>query len=76
MSRCAGLRGVEELRDTPCVMIDGQPRRLLDEVDTISSISGGSFTSAYYGLYGDQIFEDYKEVFLTQDIEHKLLRGC
>ncbi len=65
---------LEELRDTT-VMIDGQPRRLLDEVDTISSVSGGSFTSAYYGLYGDQIFEDYKEVFLTQDIEHKLLRG-
>ena len=36
---------LEELRDTT-VMIDGQPRRLLDEVDTISSVSGGSFTSA------------------------------
>ena len=37
---------LEELRDTT-VMIDGQPRRLLDEIDTISSVSGGSFSSAY-----------------------------
>jgi NTE family protein len=65
---------LEELRDTT-VMIDGQPRRLLDEVDTISSVSGGSFTSAYYGLYGERTFEDFKEVFLTQDIEHELLLG-
>jgi NTE family protein len=65
---------LEELRDTT-VVIDGQPRRLLDEVDTISSVSGGSFTSAYYGLYGDRIFEDFKHEFLTRDIEHKLFLG-
>lgn len=65
---------LEELRDTT-VMIDGQPRRLLDEVDTISSVSGGSFTSAYYGLYGERTFEDFKAVFLTQDIEHELVLG-
>jgi len=52
-----------ELRDTT-VTIDGRPRRILDEVDTITSVSGGSFTSAYYGLYGDRIFEDYEKVFL------------
>lgn len=28
----------------------------------ISSVSGGSFTSAYYGLYGDKIFTDYEQV--------------
>ncbi len=65
---------LEELRDTT-VMIDGQPRRLLDEVDNISSVSGGSFTSAYYGLYGEQIFEDYKDVFLTRDVEGELVHG-
>ncbi len=65
---------LEELRDTT-VIIDGQPRRLLDEIDTISSVSGGSFTSAYYGLYGERTFEDFKEVFLTQDIEHELVLG-
>lgn len=65
---------LEELRDTT-VMIDGQPRRLLDEIDTISSVSGGSFTSAYYGLYGEKTFEDFKDVFLTRDIEHELVVG-
>lgn len=39
---------LEELRDTH-IVIDGGPRRLLDEIDIISSVSGGSFTSAYYG---------------------------
>lgn len=33
-------------------------RTLLDEVDVISSVSGGSFTSAYYALNGDEMFED------------------
>lgn len=65
---------LQELRDTT-VVIDGQSRRLLDEVDTISSVSGGSFTSAYYGLYGERIFEEFEEVFLRRDIQHKLLRS-
>ena len=65
---------LEELRDTT-VVIDGQPRRLLDEVDIISSVSGGSFTSAYYGLHGDGIFNDYKDVFLIRDIQSKLIQG-
>lgn len=65
---------LQELRDTG-VLIEGEPRRLLDEVDTISSVSGGSFTSAHYGLYGDRIFEDFEEVFLRRDIEVTLIRG-
>jgi NTE family protein len=65
---------MEELRDTT-VIIDGQPRRMLDEVDTISSVSGGSFTSAYYGLYGERTFEDFREDFLTRNIEGDLVRG-
>ncbi len=63
-----------ELRDTT-VVIDGQPRRLLDEVDLISSVSGGSFTSAYYGLFGDRIFEDFEEVFLRRNVQGTLLHG-
>jgi NTE family protein len=65
---------LEELRDTT-VVIDGQKKRLLDEIDTISSVSGGSFTSAYYGLYGERTFDDFKDVFLTRDIEGSLVRG-
>ena len=57
------------------MVIDGQPRRLLDEIDFISSVSGGSFTSAYYGLYGERTFKDFKDEFLTRDIQHELFTG-
>ena len=63
---------LEELRDTP-LNIDGRTLSLLDEVDTISSVSGGSFTAAYYGLFGKRIFEDFEQVFLRQDIEGYLI---
>ena len=63
---------LEELRDTTFVF-DGQEKRLLDEVDSISSVSGGSFTAAYYALYGDRIFEDYEEVFLRRNVQKTLI---
>jgi len=65
---------LQELRDTE-VTVDGGSRRLLDEVDVISSVSGGSFTAAYYGLYGDRIFEDFESAFLRRDVEGQLIRG-
>jgi NTE family protein len=51
---------------------EGQHKRLLDEVDIISAVSGGSFTAAYYGLFGDEIFTEYEKVFLRQNIERQL----
>lgn len=63
---------LKELRDTP-VVSSGVSGRMLDEVHSISSVSGGSFTAAYYGLYGDGIFEDFEDVFLRQNIEGALL---
>jgi NTE family protein len=59
---------LEALRDVT-IHWDGRERRLIDEVDTISSVSGGSFTAAYYGLFGDRIFEDYEEKFLKKDVQ-------
>ena len=59
------LRG---LRDTP-ITVEGRQARLLDEVAGIASVSGGTFTSAYYGLYGDRIFTDFERDFLSQDLE-------
>src|SRR5260370_11555049 len=35
-------------------------KRLLDEVDCISSVSGGSFTAAYYGLFRDELFSSFE----------------
>lgn len=51
---------------------DGRERRLLDEIDVISSVSGGSFTAAYFGLFGDRIFEDYADKFLYRDVQGQL----
>ena len=65
---------MQELRDTN-VNYEGQTVRLLDEVDYISSVSGGSFTSAYYGLHGDGIFENFETDFLRFNLEkHLVLR--
>jgi NTE family protein len=65
---------LEELRKTE-VVIDGKKRRLLDEVDGISGVSGGSFTAGYYGLFGDRIFEDFESKFLKKNIQGALLLG-
>jgi len=51
------------------VTIDGKNRCLLNEVDVISSVSGGSLTAGYYGLFGDHIFEDFEARFLKKDIQ-------
>jgi NTE family protein len=63
---------LEELRDATFTF-NGVEKRLLDEVDSISSVSGGSFTAAYYALYGDRIFEDYEDVFLRRNVQKTLI---
>ena len=65
---------LETLRDTT-VSIRGRDKRLLDEVDWISGVSGGSFTAAYYGLFRDRIFEDFETRFLKKDIQGDLTRA-
>jgi len=62
---------LEALRDDN-IHVSGKERSLLDEVDVISSVSGGSFTAAYYGLFGDRIFEDFEEKFLTANVQGHL----
>ena len=52
------------------------PRRgetLLNEVDCISSVSGGSFTAAYYGLYHERLFGDFEDRFLYRNIQGGIL---
>ncbi|MEZ5573012.1 MAG: patatin-like phospholipase family protein [Halioglobus sp.] len=51
----------------------GEDRHPLSaEIDAITAVSGGSFTAAYYGLYGDRIFDDYERVFLRRDVQGEL----
>jgi NTE family protein len=63
---------LEELARTP-VGAQGKQHRLLDEVDSISSVSGGSFTAAYYALHGDRIFSDFEPQFLKKNVQTGLL---
>ncbi len=64
---------LEELRRTE-VIVRGQRRRLIDEVDVITGVSGGSFTALSYALYGDRLFSEYEERFLKRDVQGALTR--
>jgi predicted acylesterase/phospholipase RssA len=64
---------MEELRQVEYVMKDGSKRRLLDDVEIISSVSGGSFTSAYYALFPERFFSDFPERFLYRNIQGGLI---
>jgi len=63
---------MEQLAQTE-VMLEGRKRSLMDEVDAISGVSGGSFTAAYYGLYGRRIFDDFETRFLKKNVQKDLL---
>lgn len=63
------LKGLRDLT----LSVDGVERSLLDEVDIISSVSGGSFTAAYYGLHGDKLFSDFEQDFLYFDFGQVLM---
>jgi NTE family protein len=63
---------MQELRDTK-VTINGTSTSMLSQVDSISSVSGGSFTAAYYGLHGNGMFETFEDVFLRKNVEKHLV---
>ena len=63
---------LEELAVTH-VAFDGRVRSLIDEVDQVSGVSGGSFTAAYLGLHGRDAFRDFPERFLERDVQSALL---
>ena len=45
------LKGLRDMK----VSVGGRQHSLLDEVDIMTSVSGGSFVTAYYGLHRDKI---------------------
>jgi len=64
---------LEFLRKTEVVGAKGNKVRLLDEVDLITGVSGGSFTALAYGLYGDKLFADYEQRFLKRDVQGEIV---
>lgn len=64
---------LEALRDATYRLPTGTTRRLLDDVDVISSVSGGSFTAAYYAAFGERVFTHFPDAFLHENVEARLL---
>jgi NTE family protein len=59
------LRGMRDVQVRP----EGKNSTLLDEVDLLAGVSGGSFPAAYFGLYGNASFETFPDEFLYPDLE-------
>lgn len=65
---------LEQLANTE-IVVRGHRKRLLDEVDIISSVSGGSFTAAYYAIHRDGIFRDFESAFLKRNVQEEISRS-
>lgn len=63
---------LETLRRTEITGPKGKVR-LLDEVNVITGVSGGSFTALAYGLYGDKLFDEYEKRFLKRKVQSELI---
>ena len=64
---------LEFLRNTEVTGPAGNKARLLDAVDIITGVSGGSFTALAYGLYGDKLFDEYEKRFLKRDVQGEIV---
>jgi len=65
---------LEAMKRTAFVNVAGERVRLLDQIDAITSVSGGSFTALSYRLYGDRLFDEYESRFLKRDVQGALVR--
>jgi len=54
------------------IIWEGKKKRLLDELDLIHALSGGTFTGGYYAIFRDQIFHDFEHRFLRKDWDTEL----
>lgn len=66
---------LETLRDTTIKNRNGEISRLIEHIDVITGVSGGSFTALAYGLYGQRLFDIYEQSFLKRDIQGDLIAG-
>jgi len=64
--------GVLSEIDRTEVRVGSQRVSLLDRVDFVSGVSGGSVTAAYYGLKKRAALADFRERFLLRDAEEAI----
>ena len=67
-----GFGVLEGLRDERIVW-EGREKRMLDEVDVLYAVSGGSMVASYYALNHDRAFERFEADFLSQDFQSALI---
>lgn len=53
---------------------EGHSRTLLDEVDVVTAVSGGSLAAAYFGLHRSTFLRDFPQKVLALDLQSLLLR--
>jgi NTE family protein len=64
--------GVLQGLDRAQVNVHGRKIDLLDQVDFVSGVSGGSVTAAYFGLKKKAALADFRDRFLIKDAEEDL----
>lgn len=67
-----GYGVLQELRETPCCWND-RGGNILDAVDLISGVSGGSIVAAYFAAFGAEGLARFEPDFLRQDVQEGLL---
>jgi len=67
-----GLGVLEEMKATR-IEVDGRKTTLLDEVELISGVSGGSILASYYAAFGDETFTRFEPDFLDTDFQSRLI---
>ena len=65
---------LEALRPMEVIGPKGGRIGMLDEVDVVTGVSGGSFTALAYGLYDEKLFDFYESAFLKRDVQGELVR--
>ena len=66
-SSAFGYGVLTALREVTADVGEG-PRKLTDEIDVVTGVSGGSFTAAAFALRRDALFETYADEFLKYDL--------
>lgn len=65
---------LEALKETKAKSYNGTVRPLIDYVDVVTGVSGGSFTALAYRQYGDDLFNTYEQNFLKKNIQAELIK--
>ncbi len=67
-----GYGVLQELRDTPCCWND-RSGNVLDSIDIVSGVSGGSIIAAYFAAFGSAGLDRFETDFLREDFQDGLL---